>query len=122
MSANTGNTDKAGTPLIAAGAVVAALGAGASSLIAVGAINGKRAREDQQRPGYTDEQRDRIDKQGKTANSLFIAGLVATPVLLGTGVALIVVGVKKNKRGAMQASVAPMLERGVAGVSVSGRF
>lgn len=122
VSTQPGNADKAGTPLIAAGAAIMAVGVGASSLIVVGAVEGKRARADHKLPGYTDEQRAAIDKRGKSMNALFIAGLAATPALVGAGVALIIVGSKKRKQAAMQASIAPLFKRGVAGVSVSGKF
>ena len=90
--------DRAGTPLIAAGAAVLAIGVGASSMIAVGSIEGKRAREEQHTPGLTDEQLATIDKRGKTMNSLFIAGLVVTPVLVGGGAALLGVGVSRSRK------------------------
>lgn len=114
--------DRAGVPLIAAGAVVAAMGAGASSMIAVGAVEGARAREDQAVPGYDDEQRGRIDDRGRTMNAVMIAGLVATPVLLGGGIAMVVIGAKKRQRALATASFTPMYRRGVAGVAVHGRF
>lgn len=122
VSTQSDSTDHPGRPLIIAGAVVMSVGIGASSLIIVGAIEGKDAREAQKSPGYDDEQRVNIDKRGKSMNALFIAGLIATPVLVGAGAAMIVVGAKRRNNPVLQASVTPMLKRGVAGVSVSGRF
>lgn len=110
-----------GTPLIATGAAFVALGAGASSMIAVGAIEGQRAREDQKLPGYDDDQRARIDKRGKTMNAVLIAGAVLTPVFIGAGAALIAVGVKKNRNSRLQA-VAPAVGPNFAGVTIQGRF
>ncbi len=116
-----GPKDRNGTPLIAAGATVLALGVGASSMIAVGAIEGQRAREDQKMPGFTEEQRDRIDQRGRSMNGLLIAGLVTTPVLVATGAALLAVGAKRRRdRGV--AAVSPTFGRSFAGVVVRGRF
>ncbi len=121
VSASTSPTDRPSTPLIAAGAALIAVGAGAGSLIAVGAIQGGRIREDQRLPGYDDEQRDRIDAQGRTMNALMIAGLVATPVFVGGGAVLVAIGAKR-RRASKLASVAPVVGRGMAGLVVRGRF
>lgn len=99
-----------------------AVGVGSTSLIVVGAIEGQRARTDQKLPGYTDEQRDAIDKRGRQMNALFIAGLVTAPVLVGAGAALVAIGVKKRRAGSRMASVSPMLGGGLAGVTIRGRF
>jgi hypothetical protein len=116
-----GSKDRSATPLIAAGAAVLALGVGASAMIAVGAIEGQRAREDQKTPGFSDEQRDRIDQRGRSMNALFIAGLVTTPVLIGTGAALIGVGAKRRKDRGVSA-VVPTFGRSFVGVTLQGRF
>ncbi len=121
VNASTSSTDRPSTPLLVTGAALIAVGAGAGSMIAVGAIQGGRARDDQKRPGYDDDQRDRIDSQGRTMNAVMIAGLVATPVLLGAGAALVVVGAKR-RRQAKTASLSPMLGRGMAGLTIRGRF
>ena len=108
------------TPLIASGAVLIALGAGASSMIAVGAVEGQRAREDQKLPGYTDEQRDRIDRRGKSMNSLLIAGAVITPALIGTGIALLAVGLTKPRNPRTTAQ--PTVTRHYAGLTLTTHF
>jgi hypothetical protein len=118
-SADTGTTDKS-TPLIISGGVALALGAGASSMIAIGAINGRRAREDQKEPGYSEEQLERIDQQGRTANALFIAGLVTTPVFLVTGAVLLGKGLSDRRKA--QLSFAPSVTPRFAGVVLRGRF
>lgn len=120
--ASGGDRSGAGTPLIAAGAAAMAVGVGSTSLIVVGAIEGQRARADQKLPGYTDEQRDAIDKRGRQMNALFIAGLVTAPVLVGAGAALVAIGVKKRRVASSMASVSPMLGGGLAGVTIRGRF
>lgn len=118
-----GSTDDAqssSTTLIATGAVLLALGVGATAMIGIGAVEGKRAREDSKLPGYTDEQRDGIDKRGRSMNSLLIAGAVTAPVLAIAGISLVVVGAK-NKRKA-QLALAPSVSRRFAGVVLRGRF
>jgi hypothetical protein len=114
-------SDRTSTGLIIGGSATLALGLGASSMIAVGAIGGRQAREDSKDPRFTEEQRQNIDRQGRTMNTVFIAGLVATPVLVGAGAAMLGIGLhRRQSRGI--ASVTPRLGRGFAGVSISGRF
>jgi len=114
-----GGTDRS-KALIVSGAVNLALGVGLSSLIAVGAINGKRAREDQKNPGFTPEQRERIDQQGRTANALFISGLVLTPLFIAAGATLLGKGVSDRRKA--QLSLAPSVTPRFAGVVLRGRF
>ncbi len=110
-----------GTTLIATGAVLVALGVGATAMIGVGAVNGKRARADQKLPGYTPEQRDRIDRRGRMMNTLLIAGAVTAPVLAVAGITLVAVGVAKKKR-ASGLAFAPEITGRYAGITVRGRF
>ncbi len=117
---DSGASDRTGTPLIATGAVLVALGAGASAMIAVGAINGRRAREDQRQEGLTLQQRDNIHRQGRTANALLIAGAVLTPVLVITGVSLITKGAIDKRKARL--AVAPTVTPRFAGVVLRGRF
>lgn len=117
--ADTDPADKS-TPMIISGAVLLALGASASSMIAIGAIGGKRAREDRKVPGYTPEQLDRIDSQGRKMNGLFIAGLVATPLLLAGGAVLLGKGVSDRRKAHL--SFAPSVTPRFAGVVLRGRF
>jgi hypothetical protein len=114
-----GESDSA-TPLIASGAVLLALGAGASSMIAVGAVEGSRARQDQKLPGYTEAQRMNIDQRGRSMNSLLIAGAVVTPVLVLSGISLIAVGAAKRHKA--QIAVAPSVSRKFTGIVLRGRF
>jgi hypothetical protein len=116
---DTAPADKS-TSMIASGAVLLALGAGASSMIAIGAIGGKRAREDRKVPGYTPEQLDRIDRQGRTMNALFIAGVVTTPLLIAGGAVLLGKGVSDRRKA--QLSLAPSVTPRFAGVVLRGRF
>lgn len=113
-------SDKKPAPLVPIGAVVLALGVGASSMIAVGAIGGRRAREDQHGDDLTEEDLDAIDQRGRTMNAVFIAGLVATPVMVGAGATLLGIGLHRKRRGIQ--AVTPTVTRNFAGLSVQGRF
>lgn len=108
------------TPLIASGAVLLALGAGASSMIAVGAVEGSRARQDQRLPGYSESQRMNIDQRGRSMNSLLIAGAVVTPVLVVSGISLLAVGAVKRHKA--QLAVAPAVSPKFTGIVLRGRF
>jgi|GEM_PF-2381274 len=60
---------------------------------------------------------------GKASNAMTIAGAVMAPLLVGAGVALLVVGLKRRAAGReTQAAVVPTLAPSFAGLSVSGRF
>ncbi|HWB76060.1 MAG TPA: hypothetical protein VG755_13920 [Nannocystaceae bacterium] len=108
------------TPLIASGAVLLALGAGASSMIAVGAVEGSRARQDQKLPGYSESQRMNIDQRGRSMNSLLIAGAVVTPVLVLSGISLIAAGAVKRHKA--QIAIAPSVSTKFTGIVLRGRF
>ena len=114
-----GESDSA-TPLIASGAVLLALGAGASSMIAVGAVEGSRARQDQKLPGYSESQRMNIDQRGRSMNSLLIAGAVVTPVLVISGISLIAAGAVKRHKA--QLAISPSVSRRFTGIVLRGRF
>lgn len=112
-----------GTGLLIAGGVTMGVGAGLTSLIAVGAINGKQTREDLDDPAYSPEQRSRIDAEGKKANTMFIAGLVSAPIVLAAGAVLVGIGAKRrvdSRRG--YARVTPNVSPNFAGVRFHGRF
>lgn len=57
---------------------------------------------------------------GKAANAMVIAGAVAAPLLIGAGVGLLVVGLKR--RGAARQAVAPVLAPGLVGLGWRGSF
>jgi hypothetical protein len=67
----------------------------------------------------------RFDR-GRTGNLLAIAGGVGGAVLIGTGVALLVVGLKKKKEAGAeegaQATLVPTLAPDGVGVGLVGRF
>ena len=64
---------------------------------------------------------------GRTGNAMQLAGSIGAGVLLPTGVALLVVGVLRNKQAKRSAAatlpmLTPTFGRGSAGLSVTGRF
>ncbi len=60
-----------------------------------------------------------FDAQGKTSNSLAVAGIVAAPLLLGAGIAMLVVSVRrKHSRMALTPTLGPR----TAGLTFSGAF
>ena len=106
-------------PMLFAGVGVGALGLGSSGLIAAGAISAKRAAEDSGDENLSQDQRDEADAAGEKANTTMLVGGVLTGVLLGTGVVLVVIGMKRRSRSM---SFAPALAPGYVGLGVSGRF
>jgi hypothetical protein len=96
-------------PLVIAGGVLTGVGLAMIGLMAGGLVRGKRAEADGDalvaaRPTTpeTDPRLQEIDRDGKVGNRMAIAGGVISAVALGTGVALLVVGL----RGGRQSKVA----------------
>lgn len=110
---------KPGKGLIIGGAVVGGVGlATGVALSATAAVMGRNAEDDYVLAESITE-RDDAALRGYDANTIGIVGLAAGGALLVTGVALVAVGVMKNKRAA---SAAPMAGRGTVGVTVGFRF
>lgn len=111
------------------GGVAIGLGVGAAVLAGVGGARGRsfEAKFDDpanmcQLDAQTAQCAEFYDA-GKTSNTMAIAGAVMAPLLVGGGVAMLVVSLKRRAAGReTQASVVPMLAPGFAGLSVSGRF
>jgi hypothetical protein len=61
-----------------------------------------------------------IDKKGRTSNGLATAGLITGPLLLGAGVALLVIAARRKKAG--NRTVAPLWTPTMAGVVFEQRF
>ena len=119
-SGSTDDVSKSGTTMVATGAVLIALGVGATAMIGIGAVEGKRARSDQKLMGYSDEQRTDIDRRGRSMNTLLIVGAVTAPLLAITGVSLVVVGATQKRKAEL--AIAPSLTTKFAGVMLRGRF
>jgi hypothetical protein len=61
-----------------------------------------------------------FDAKGRSANAMAVAGLVLAPVLVGTGVALLVVAARRKQQGPV--ALAPEVGRGFVGLRGSLRF
>lgn len=110
-----------GNGLIAGGAVMIALGLGATSMIIVGAMQAKDAKRDfrDAEDAMDEDGMDDADRKGKRANGLIIGGAVATGVLLAAGGAMLGIGIRRRVR--YQAFM-PVVGPQYVGIGVSGRF
>ncbi len=114
---------KPGLPFIIGGGVSLGLMVGGVAVLAVGVVKAADAQAINDDPASTDEQKTDAAAQGKSANTLQVVGGVLGGVFLAAGVALIVVGVLKNKKAASgNAMLVPTLGRNYAGVGFTMRF
>jgi hypothetical protein len=113
---------KPGTGLIIGGAVLLGLGAGGIGLAVGGAVgsNNSQKEYDSLTPGTPE--RTAAQKKGETMNALAITGAVIAPLFIGAGVALLILGIKKNKKTAGNAMLVPTFGPDYAGVGFTGRF
>ena len=120
---------KPGTGLIAGGAAAAAIGVAGLGVgfagLATGASKQKEV-EELMVPAQQEEV-DKLDEEGRRANTMGIVGLAVGGGALALGTALIVVGVMKRKKaGSVPASasvrVAPLFAGHTNGVALQGRF
>jgi hypothetical protein len=112
-----------GRGLVIAGSVITGLGVGGLAIMTTGMVLGSQNDDISDLPtNDLDTRADRF-RMGRLGNTLAIAGGVGAAVLLGTGVALLVLGLKKN-RGAGERDVVlvPEFDAGRAGIAVIGRF
>ncbi len=124
-----------GRGLIAGGAVFTVIGVAGLGMIGGGVAISSSAQKhvdglNPSDPTFLDQKAD-DDKKGALGNTLAYAGIPVAVVGLATGIALLVVGVKKRKRyreengsGDTSASIRvfPVTGRGYAGLSLAGRF
>lgn len=108
------------------GGVMIGLGVAAGVVGAVGGARGKSLTAQFDDPANMCELdmpspscKDLLDR-GNAADAMGIAGAVMAPLLLGTGVALLVVGLKR--RGQPTTAFTPALAPGFAGFSLTGSF
>lgn len=119
---------KPGTGLIAGGAAMLTIGVGGVAMIGAGlAMGSARQREAESLVLPAEQLRlDELDRQGAQANLISYIGIAVAGVGLATGVALVVVGVKKRKQAGSSESAslraAPWFDSDGAGLSVGGRF
>jgi hypothetical protein len=60
-----------------------------------------------------------FNSQGKTASAVFVAGIISAPILLGTGIALLVIA---SRRKAKRTVLAPLVSPTMAGMVWQGSF
>ena len=113
---------KPGNGLIIGGGV--ALGVGVIGIgIMAGGIAGVLSAQksyDAATPGSTE--RDTFQKKAQTMTVLEVVGGVTAGVFVAAGVALLVVGLRKNKKAAGNAMIVPTFGRDYAGLGLTGRF
>lgn len=116
---------KPGKPLLIAGGVVAGVGVAVGALAIVGAIQANNANFIDDLDPLDYSAREERFNQGYTANSLILVGSIGAGVLVTTGVALIAVGVVRNKKAQQantRATLLPSFGPAGAGLTLSGQF
>jgi hypothetical protein len=104
--------------LVVGGIVLSSISAAGVGLLTGGLVIGNKAEQDYA-DGPTREERDDALAKGKRGNALAIAGGATAAVLLGAGIALIVVG---KRRGPNKTAVAPAIGPESTGIALCGRF
>lgn len=115
--------EKPGRGMVIGGAVMLGVGAAGLGLMIGGLVGGGSAQKafEASAPGSTE--RADIQKRGQTMNVLAITGGVVGGVFLSAGVALLIVGLKRNKDARLQnVMVLPEVGPDYAGVGASLRF
>ena len=114
---------KPGQGLVIGGGVMIGVGAAGAGLLVAGLVLGGSAQKDfDAATPFTDE-REAARKRGQTMNALAITGGIVAPVFLGAGIALLIVGLKRNKDARLRnVMVLPAAGPGYAGVGFSGAF
>jgi ElaB/YqjD/DUF883 family membrane-anchored ribosome-binding protein len=115
--------EKPGQGLVIGGAVMLGVGAAGLGLMVGGLVGGGSAQKafEASVPGSDD--RESIRKRGQTMNILAITGGVVGGVFLGAGVALLIIGLQRNKAARLnRVMVLPEVGPDYAGFGLSGRF
>lgn len=113
---------KPGQGLVIGGAVMLGVGAVGLGVMVGGLVGGGSAQKafDASMPGT---EREDIRKRGRTMNILAIAGGAAGAVFVGAGVALLIIGLQRNKAARLQnVMVLPEVGPEYAGLGLTGRF
>ncbi len=108
-----------GRPLMIGGAVALAVGVGGFGLMGAGFAQASSAQKEYDDLDTPISELEGLEKRGKAGNAMGIAGTVVGVVGVGAGVALLVLGAKKNKS---QVSARPELAPGYAGIGIRGSF
>jgi hypothetical protein len=114
--------DKPGRPLVIGGAVMIGVGGAGIGLLLGGVIGSLRAQADFDSTESGTPEHEDARKKGKTMNILAISGAVVAPLFLGAGVALLVIGLRRNKQASSSVMVLPEAGPNYAGFGISGRF
>ena len=108
------------------GGVLLGVGLGAVALAGAGAARGRSLEaqfDDPVNQCDVNAPKDRCADfyaAGKASNAMAIVGVVAAPLLLGAGAALLAIGLKR--RAARRHALAPTLAPGFVGLQLAGRF
>lgn len=109
--------------LVIGGSVVIGLGVGGLGLMIGGMVVGGRSNDIADLPPTELDARAARFDQGRLGNNLAIVGGVGGAVLLGTGVALIMIGLKQKRAASpTRATLVPVLDRTQLGLGLLGRF
>lgn len=115
--------EKPGKGLVIGGAVMIGVGVAGLGLMVGGMVGGGAAQKDYEQSIIGSTEREDIRKRGKTMNVLAIAGGVAGGVLVGAGVALLVLGLQRNKAARIgNVMLLPEAGPNYAGLGLTGRF
>lgn len=119
---------KPGTALIITGAVAGGIGLAGAAVGFAGLAIGSSKDKDVKKltPGPDQDEIDQTDQEGKNANIMAVVAIPAGGGLVVVGVALLVVGALKRKKGggagkAARLNAAPMIGR-TNGIAITGRF
>jgi hypothetical protein len=117
---------KPGQALVISGSVLTGLGVAGLSMMVAGMVVGGQNNDIADIPSNDLDARLSRFSQGRLGNALAIAGGVGGAVLVGAGVALLVVGVKKKRAAGSESpagiTLVPVLDPSQMGVGVVGRF
>lgn len=114
--------DSPGRGMVIGGSVMLGIGGAGIGLLLGGVIGSLRAQADfdSTEDGTTEHETAR--KKGKTMNALAYTGAVVAPLFIGAGVALLVIGLRKNKQARNSVMMLPEAGPNYVGLGLSGRF
>ena len=114
-----------GQGLMIAGGVIGGLGVGGLAVMISGMVIGNKNDDISDLPTNDFDTRADRFRMGRLGNTLAIAGGVGGGVLLGAGVALLVVGLKKKRAAGQETAgvtVVPIFDATQTGLGLAGRF
>jgi antitoxin component HigA of HigAB toxin-antitoxin module len=115
--------EKPGQGLVIGGAVMLGVGAAGLGLMIGGLVGGGSAQKQYDAAVPGSPEKATIEKRGQTMNILAITGGVVGGLCVGAGVALLIIGLKRNKDARLgNVMVLPDVGPDYAGFGLSGRF